>query len=378
MSLLFNNINVEVPQTHLFIIGVGGYPYLKGGTLENQNLDCAKKLGQLTSPPLSAKALYETVINLHNQDAWIKALGSIELLISPVDADPLMIEGVEVGRAHMENIKNSFYAWLERCNGNSENIAMFFFCGHGIGKVEHFLLAEDFGKNTFYPWDCSFAFDYTRRGFYNCRANTQLFFVDSCRLLSGDMLLKEVPLTGLITPEFIATDCPYDLVQKAAAHNEGAYGPVNDVSFYTKALIKALEGGVMTKKGGKWTVSQASLATKMEHLIKIVSTDEAPEQRCNSRINKSTDILRFGEAPNIDVVIDCSPEEAHNLAYLTYTNLDTELGDTREPHTDPWRVNIKPGIYRLNADFPGGQYSNKREHKSFMPPADSETLICEQ
>ncbi|WP_437919662.1 hypothetical protein [Sphingobacterium sp. LRF_L2] len=368
-----------MPQTHIFIIGVGGYPYIKGGTHEKvQTLDCAKKFGQLSSPPLSAKAIYDTFINLHNQGAWIKPLGSIEVLISPLDAAPLILKDEEVGRAHMENIKDSFNAWIERCNKSTENVAIFFFCGHGVDKIEHVLLAEDFGKNTLNPWDGSFSFDSTRRGFYTCKASTQLFFIDACRLFTADMLLTEVPLHALIPPHFNATECQFDLTQKAAAFKEGAYARVNDVSYYTMALIRALEGGALTKEQDEWTISQSSLATKMEELIEMVYEGKVPEQRCINRTSKSTNILRFAESPSIDVVIDCSPEDAHNLAYLSYSEAETNLSDSRQPHIDPWKINIKPGIYKLSATFPDGQYTNMSEYRNFMPPAGARTLKCEQ
>ncbi|WP_394678756.1 caspase family protein [uncultured Sphingobacterium sp.] len=379
MSLLFNDVNGNIPQTHVFIIGVGGYPYIKGGTEEKkQTLDCAKKLGQLTSPPLSAKALYDTIINLHNQDAWIKPLGSVEILISPVGADPFIIAGEEVGRADMENITDSFNSWLERCDSSADNVTLFFFCGHGVDKAEHILLTEDFGKNPVQPWSGSFAFDKTRLGFFRCQASTQLFFIDACRLFTADMLLTEVPLYTLIPQHFNATDCRFNLTQKAAAHNEGAYGEINDVSFYTKALIKALEGGVLKKKQDEWTITLASLATKMDDLLEMVSEQIFTDQRCSNRIGKSTDILRFTEAPNIDVVIDCSPEEAHNLAHLSYFSVESKEKNHRLPNVDPWKVHIKPGIYELKADFPNGQYENKNIFESFMPPAGARTLKCEQ
>lgn len=379
MSLLFNNVNGNIPQTHVFIIGVGGYPYIKGGTEEKkQTLDCAKKLGQLTSPPLSAKALYDTIINLHNKNAWIKPLGSVELLISPVGAEPFIIAGEEVGRADMENITDSFSSWLERCDSSADNVTLFFFCGHGVDKVEHVLLAEDFGENTVQPWNGSFAFDKTRRGFYRCKASTQLFFVDACRLVTADMLMTDPSFNTLIDPHLTSTECNFDLTQKAAAYNEGAYAPINDVSYYTKALIQALEGGVLTKEEDEWTITQSSLATKMEKLIEIAYEGKVPEQRCSNRTSRSTDILRFAEAPIIDVVIDCSPKEAHDLAHLSYSGVDTDSNGTRLPAIEPWKITIKPGIYSLSANFPDRQFLNKNEFKSFMPPAGAKTLKCDQ
>ena len=88
MALFFDQIQQE-PQTHVLIIGVGNYPFLSGGANElQQEFDGAQLLAQLSSPPISAEAFYQTAIELHESNSWIKPLGSVEVLIS-LCPDPL-------------------------------------------------------------------------------------------------------------------------------------------------------------------------------------------------------------------------------------------------------------------------------------------------
>lgn len=53
MSLLFNKEGGTDPQTHVLIIGVGGYPFIQDGKdQKEQHFESAKDSGQLTSPPV--------------------------------------------------------------------------------------------------------------------------------------------------------------------------------------------------------------------------------------------------------------------------------------------------------------------------------------
>lgn len=378
MSLLFDNLNGNDPQTHVLIIGVGGYPFLKDGEKQKeQSFESAKILGQLTSPPVSAEAFYNTVMKLNAADAWIKPLGSVDVLISPsVENDPALFSGQALERANLNNIKRTYREWKRRCNSHPDNVAIFFFSGHGVEQGEHVLLSEDFGEYPENPWEGSFAFDRTRRSFFTCKANTQLFFIDACRLINSDMLMTEIPLNPIDPPGLTATDCLYNLTQKATAPNQGAYGKNNSVSFYTEALIKALEGGALTNENGEWTIATGTLSSKMNYFIKMVSDVGVPDQRCNSITSDVTDILRFNEPPNIDLTITCTPNKAHCLANLSCHNPQTTFSQRRGPGPDPWRVSIKPGIYLVKADFPNNEYVNTQVYDKFMPPVGVQNLNC--
>src|SRR4051812_33768735 len=81
MSLIFDHIQ-DSPQTHLFIVGVGKYDYLKDGVnAVEQQFGFLNLLGQLSSTGKSAAAFYDVVVEFHKKNCWLAPLGSIELLM---------------------------------------------------------------------------------------------------------------------------------------------------------------------------------------------------------------------------------------------------------------------------------------------------------
>lgn len=378
MSLLFNKEGGTDPQTHVLIIGVGGYPFIQDGKdQKEQHFESAKDSGQLTSPPVSAEAFYNTVIKLHHEGAWIKPLGSIEVLLSVAESNEKeLFEGQQLEAATIANIKRSFRQWKRRCDSHEDNVTIFYFCGHGVDKEEHILLAEDFGEEPSNPWEGSFAFDQTRRSFNSCKASTQLFFIDACRNITVDMFTTKTQLYPIDTVDLTLTDCRFSLTQKSAAANRSAYGPEHGVSYYSQSLIKALEGGALVHENDEWTIATGRLAPIVGDFLDAIAPDEDTRQRCNNVSGHSTNILRFAEPPNIDLTISCTPPQAQEIANLSYVHIDTKLGDTRAADKAPWKVSIKPGIYHVKADFPAGTYHPSGGASVFMPPHASRTLNC--
>jgi len=377
MSLLYNNPEAN-PQTHVLIIGVGGYPYLSGGDREiTQSVDAAKQLGQLSSPPVSAEAFYNTVMKLHEDGAWIKPVGSVEVLISPCKDGKVVFEGQQPDIASMSNIDKAYWDWKARCDRHPDNVAIFYFSGHGLEKAEHYLLAEDFGANPGNPWRGGFAFDMTRRAFSTCKASAQLFFIDACRQVTSDMLTTDLSMSPIENPNILAKDCLYHLTQKATAVNESAYGKKNEVSFYTKALIGALCGDAVTQDSetNKWCIDTGTLASKMTSFIKKIAPDQGYEQRCVNITSDVTNIIQFMETPNTELTITCLPEAALEIAKFSYLNLASEENDSRSPKNEPWEVKVKAGIYKVEASFINGQYDYGHAYKNCMPPSALHTFI---
>jgi hypothetical protein len=378
MALLFDSI-ADKPQTHMLIIGVGAYPFLSGGTHEKeQTFDGALNLGQLTSPPISAEAFYNTAIALHEGNNWIKPLGSIDVLVSTNVDGRAIFDGVNTTVATMDNIRNAYWDWKERCNSNEDNVALFFFCGHGLEKAEQFLLAEDFGRRVGNPWEGSFVFDATRRGFFTCKAKTQLFFIDSCRNITRDMMQTNLPSTPIEPPVFSATNCQFDLTQKAAAVNESAYGRPNDISFYTTALIKALRGTAATLNGNsEWVVSTGTLAANMTRLLELEAPSEGYSQRCISNTSDVTDIIRLHIPPNVSMNISCDPDLALPHALLKCIGLNAAVEQSRVPMETPWNLDVAAGIYRIEANFANGNYNNASTVEFILPPMARKAIKCE-
>lgn len=376
MALFFDQIQ-QIPQTHIFIIGVGGYPYLNGGIKAvQQTFDGAQLLGQLSSPPVSAEAFFDTAMALHHSGSWIKPLGSIEVLLSPSPSSVNIFTGKTLEAATIGNIKKAYRAWKKRCDTNADNVAIFFFCGHGLDKAEHYLLAEDFGETPENPWEGSFAFDMTRRAFFSCAARTQLFFVDACRQLTSDMLKTDLPMNPIEPPSLMARDCTFNLTQKAAASNESAYGKKNEVSFYTKALIGAIKGNAVNNDTGEWRVAMGALASKMNSFLQLEAPGEGYPQRCISTTSDTTDIIRFTTPPLVPLTVTCVPDAALAFANLACRDANTNQAQTRLPSATPWKTQIQAGLYQIEASFNEGPYKPTAIFRSVMPPSANQSLNC--
>lgn len=376
MALLFDNTQ-SGPQVHVLLIGVGGYPYLKNGaSAKPQQFDGAANLGQLTSPPVSVAHVYNTIMELHQKNAWITPLGSIHVLVSPPPGGSNLMAGLPVQPASMDNIRDAYFAWKDRCDANEDNIALFFFCGHGLEKGEHYLLAEDFGIIPQNPWPQGFSFESTRRAFYKCRAKTQLFFIDACRYVTSQMLTHEIPVNPIEPPSFKSTTCKFDLVQKAAAPNEGAYGEADSPSFYTKALVGALKGNVAERDSGEWKVGTAKLSAKMNDLLGEEMPGQEYPQRCISTTSDVRDIIKLDEPPVATLYVTCDPDEALPLAELSCKNVKTAKEETRVPQAQPWDIKVQAGVYRVKARFLAGRYNDIEEMTSVSPPLTREKLRC--
>lgn len=378
MGLLFTD-NSPGPKMHVLLIGVGGYPFLKGGvSAKEQRFDFAQRIGQLTSPEHSIKAMYETVMNLHQSNAWITPLGSVEVLLSPVGAGNSRFNQQVLERATINNIGTAYEGWRERCGTDKENVALLFYCGHGFEQKDHYLLAEDYGENPNNPFLGAFNFSATRIAFDSCAAQTQLFFVDSCRSITSDMLTHTIICQPLEIPSQMVSNCLYNLTQRAAARNEKAQSRPNESSYYTKALIRALEGGLSEKLDDDWIVSTGSLCKDMNLLIEIEKPGEGYKERCHTDYNSSIALVKHTSPPIVGVSVTCTPDEAHPLASLKCNNQETQAELRRNPDPLPWNFETQAGIYTISAEFAeGAAYGNKAVPHSVVPPLSTKKVKCD-
>ncbi len=381
MALTLDNINAAIPQTHVFIIGVGGYKFLAGGTEEKpQAFNQIGILKQLTSPPKSAIEFKNAILEIDNH-AGIhlqQPLGSIELLLSPAPLDPNPGNPGDVFEpATIDNIRNAYVEWKTRCDTHVDNVAIFFYCGHGVEKMDHYLLAEDFGENPGNPWLGSFTFDKTRRAFHKCKAKTQCFFVDACREVTGTMLNFDLPDIPLDIPNFHTSDCQHDLTIKSSAHNETALGPANKPSYFTQALLKAFRGYAANKHEGNWLVKTADVAGRIHDILGMVKPGQEQRQRFINNLGTPIEIIKHDTPPIIHLSITCNPEEAVAKAAFSCKNLNNDTTETREIlNPEPWMLNLQAGVYELSAKFENNGFNDCIEFVPVEPPMTEKSLNC--
>lgn len=375
MALIFNLAHAE-PSIHAFIIGIGAYPYLVGGANpKNQILDGVSKIDQLISPPLSSMGFYNTLIDLNQSGNLSFPLGSVEFFASEIPGSNLIPAELQSDEPNRLNIANAFDAWVNRCESNSKNLAVFYFCGHGIQDGDHYLLTSDFGQRPNYPFEGSFNFDQTMMALNQLKIDHQIFFVDACRYILPGMLKAPHTVQPLLFPNRLKKDSEFCAVYKGAAANNGAFAIPNQVSFFTKAIINGLNGAASKLTNGRWVVSTSNLADNLESLMNIEKDIDGDMLRSDKYYSKSFPLTTWNDPTNRTVILTCDPDHALPVANLHCIDVDGVINHTRGPENEKWKFETPAGFYRINATFPGG-YNTMNRNINVEKPINEETIWC--
>ena len=373
MTLVYDQRR-QGPGTHAIVVGVGGYNHLRGG-ISDRKLERATRygnLGQLTSPPRSAGEFARFLESCAAD--WVPPLATVDLLIStaPSDSDPLG-NGGDYERATRSAIQAAFDCWWDRCDAFSGNVAIFYFCGHGMQATNQVLLASDFGA-TGNPWAQAFNLNKTRQAFHANQARTQVFLIDACREITTSNV--EVPSPSappLREPEVRQPEnCEHDLTIQATSRTEKAYGNEGEVSYFTQAVLRALDGGAAKKENGKWWVRTDRIASTIGDMVKLVgATDQRPVVSTSTPIR----LRRLDFIPEVTFEFGCLPDEATGVAELMYQELPRGA-PTRRPGRGPslWRVVVPAALYQIEARFPDRSFMDAEDGISVEPPVITERL----
>jgi hypothetical protein len=362
VNLLPDRFDPERDQLHALVIGVGHYAHLVGGALHA--LRPAKKgeeLGQLTSPIASAAAFASWLSTQHSHPHC--PLGSLEIALSPSPSHPSAkwreewtnlsgigldpaTESENIGRAFLSDIEAAFIAWEQRCDARPGNIAVLYFCGHGLEGGSTLLLPEDFGANPGAPWSNAIDFNMTKTGMRGCRANMQLYILDCCR--ETPLELRTESMIGartLKTTSSFASE-PSTVVLQAVPLGSSATGTRNAVSDFTSVVIRCLDDYGGTNRFQRiWSVTNYSLPRAINHYARARERIARPVsvQASEERI-----LHVQNHVPKALVDVTVAPATALSAAKLA---LRGPKDYDRPPAADPWRTEVESGQYRLEAEF---------------------------
>ena len=370
MTLLYDASIAGQPGTHVLAIGVGRYPHLLGGdgNLANKPLG----LKQLASPPVSLKALLDWLLApLLNPGATgfvnnIAPLSSISALASatqPVEIDTP--DGlVQLQPATRQGIQEAFEAWLVRVKSHSDNIGVFYFCGHGIMSADHILLAEDFGTNKAQPWAQAFDISTTIRAMEREVQGAVYYFIDACREISRDMAMTLGADPYALTPVELDKRVIRRSVTAVFATGEGdlAYAPKGgEVSRFTNALISALSGYCGTKAPGAatWNADGEIIASAIRQLLEYDALESFGKIGTGTQVSEqwvqgiSIPLLRITSPPKVKVWLDLAPSKMRT-AYELYllSAHGNRIVQTRLNNV--FKVEVQRGFYEVGAHDPDG------------------------
>jgi Caspase domain len=366
VGLVFEK-KVKGSATHAIVIGVGSYAHLPGGSSKDVYPN-HEGLGQLTSPPFSAREITNWLLTkYHNESA---PLSSVNLFLSDPASDEYKVPGSgevkKVDRAMKSPVKKGILDWFKKGNKNKDDLMFFYFCGHGVtGGIRTILLLEDFGKEETAPFENSIKFDDGLwLGMDKCAARKQCYFIDACR--SGSYALAQAygdPGDPIIWGDKIVRTRNSPRYYSAVL-GEGAYSRPGAPSFFTEALIRALNGAGSNDLDGPWQVTADWLAIGINQVMKTIFK----EQKCEAQV---TDLLlhQIGDKPVVPTVVSCSPQDANGIARLSYRRVGSNEEIPREKtETGEWVVNVEVGNYWFSAKFDDGGYNSNAVETEIRPP----------
>ena len=367
----------EAPRTHLFVVGVGAYRHLPGGSEPLDHLR-GVRLSQLASPPLSARAVADWFLReMRNPDA---PLGSAELLLSPADAYR-MPDGstVDVEGGTIDNIAAAFDRWLARCDRSEDNIAIWYLCGHGVMREVVALLAEDFGRSPHRPYEAAVDFTMTFEGLAKSKARRQLYLVDACReVMRSSLALQRIDATPLAVGTFERASHRDAPVLFASAEDDRAYARVGEPTRLADALIRCLSGLASERVDRRWVVTTRKLLEGTAEIIARENTPDAPMQRPRpggEPTGLAVPLHRPAGPPRVATTIDCLPEQAVGLAELSLVSVrDAARAYARPPAPGRWAIEVEPGDYDVSATFRSGEYRDRKDELLALPPFTDHSL----
>jgi Caspase domain len=372
-NLIVDKIDLNRPQTHVLVVGVNDYPYLKNGALSGQGIESHLGLDQLRAPVNSACAvaeLFRTVYN--NPDAQ---LGSIAALLSGgLYSTPGLSTGVPVAEPTFDDIKDATSAWISRLDAQRDSVGVFYFCGHGVEPSALLLLAQDFGRDRFNPWDNAVNLTATHANMAQINAKTQLFLIDACRnspLDASDAAVKSAKNSGSLGRALVGV-LPGRVYQQRAAPliisaplGQKTYAPSGPqaVSYFANAIVECVsQGGADRFDGQEWIVTADSIARNLKDRLQRVRLPNGGNAACDctGTSNFSVDIHRFGGRAKVLARIVTTPETAMHQAKLKLSEPNGQPL-TYGPNGQPWEDELLSGTdWTLEVILPpNSQWSSK-------------------
>jgi hypothetical protein len=358
---------VKGPATHAIVIGAGHYFHLPGGAAKSKFKN-PEGMGQLVSPPHSARAVARWLIEEYQSDD--RPLATVALLTSEKKTEPFQYQprgskkpiSVAAPQATMPAVRQAISDWHALGNTNPEHLLLFFFCGHGIAAgTELALLLSDFGAKPHAPLDGALDFRKFHSNMDECAARQQCYFVDACRV-GSDLLRRNggfagdpvIQATGTFTsPNGQLRQGPIFYSTLADAQ---AYARPGELSVFTDALLQGFRGAGSGDELGPWQVRTTRLLGALDFLMREAGKKlKLPQSQIPSSNSFGEFALNTLDNPKVPVMLCVLPPKAHALAALRYKN-SARKQKKRRPGKEPWYFTIATGTYSFYADFKNGKY----------------------
>lgn len=367
----------EGARVHVLIIGVGEYPACRSGRHKGTVGSLLRGISTLTCAPLSARRVAEWFLNADWTGSSVP-LGTVDVLISPPGKalKHAAAPGGEItpARATFENVQAAWRSWTERCATSAENIALLYFCGHGWGGQQKYLLVEDFGDGAVWS-DKLIDFTATATAMSGCRALTQCFFLDSCSSTPQELVGANLAARSLVGDDLMndiragkgVGYLPDSLVVASSAPWATASASPGQPTQFAESLVRTLEGLGACREGlGPWQIQADYIVARMRAVLKW----EGKGGECCQlgHLSRATVIRTVNGAPSVPFLVACKPDAALRRAHWRLQCPQTGQGRDRTPSATKWRDETDAEIYDLSVTFPDGTFESQSMRASIFPP----------
>jgi KAP family P-loop domain len=240
MTVIFE-FQRDGPQTHALVVGVGHYPHLG----ERGKLPLKGNFERVDAAQPSAAHMADWLCTKFDNPT--APLGTVDLLVA---SDPPFIYGTQrppqtIEAATMGLFKPAFQRWFERIRHTPDDIGVFYFCGHALGRgAQSVLMLADVGASESQP--LAGAVDF--RGLFAAMtraAGRQIYFIDASPLSAQQLMDSPWNADPLLT---VSPEQSFAKHQRLLLYLTGKGGDAypslglpGEPSFFSQSLVEALE-----------------------------------------------------------------------------------------------------------------------------------------
>ncbi|MEW8072774.1 MAG: caspase family protein [Candidatus Thiodiazotropha sp.] len=369
MKSLIVDKRAEIPGAglHALIVGVSKYDYLP--SYDDPPDEGTWNLCSLGAPASTASALADWFTSATD---LAKPLNTLRLLMSPTAVEPV---SHSVDSPTWDNFNQAVRDWRRDCADNMENIAFFYYGGHGFtrGRGEHNALLTM--SDLFDPSQATLQRTVVTQNLLDgCAPQTradliareQVFIFDCCRSFPDylkdfsdrsvpqilDVRLRENVEDNRVTARFYAT-----------TDNSAAFASVGGQTYFGGSILDALQNAGRNERPTGWMVDGTALMQRLNARHKAL---RLPKTK-TFLISNGPSIRILPGPPIVEIEVHLTPTEnaAGRRVGLTDLPKPRIVGEetTRGNHT----FQIEPGTYDLEVEYPANNWVSMNDRGQISP-----------
>jgi hypothetical protein len=360
---LVHHVDLNKAGTHVIAIGTGQYDHLKGGAKRESkyHLD----LGQLTSPPKSARAVAKWFIE--NFDCADAPLANVSLVVS--EATPAPFTNPKTGELYkdlpdgtLESVRGALRQWIARAEVDSNSRLILYFCGHGVSAgVQSYYLMRDYGADDNDPLLGAINFKNFLTGLSYKTPTYQFLLFDACRSQNslinlnrdgGQAIFMADPAGRLGVAEAVQ-QCPVF----SAELDRGALGRPNEPSLCAQAFIRAMNGASCRKEGNTWYVTTHRIVDALSDFQNREAQKGGKTQPADATSFAKFRLRKLAGIPRIPVFVSLDDRSLASKVVVTASRGNEPSRLISDPSSSGWVDSEE-----WEAELEIGQYDFRAQH----------------